>query len=74
MANRVHPTLIDADNPSGSLPAACNDWHFSDADSMSARDEYDPTLDAGYTTAGISHKAKLLISLLRLWGSPYTNC
>jgi hypothetical protein len=24
--------------------------------------------DAGYTTAGISHKAKLLISLLRLWG------
>jgi hypothetical protein len=38
---------------------------------MSARDEYDPTLDAGYTTAGISHKAKLLISLLRLWGSPY---
>ena len=78
MANRVHPTLQYADNSSGltsaSSAAACSDWHFSEADSMSARDEYDPTTDAGYTTAGISHKAKLLISLLRLWGSPYTNC
>lgn len=66
MANRVHLTLIDADNFSGSFAAACSDWLFSDADSMSARDEYDPTLDAGYTTAGICHKAKLLIGPLRL--------
>lgn len=43
MANRVHPTLLDADNSSGSLPAACNDWRFGDADSMSARDIDDPT-------------------------------
>jgi hypothetical protein len=65
--------LLNADNPSGSFAAACNAWHIGDSDSMSARDEYDPTLDAGYTTAGISHKAKLLIKLLRLWESPYTE-
>jgi hypothetical protein len=40
---------------------------------LAPRDIHDPTLDAGYTTAGISHKVKLLISLLRLWGSPYTT-
>jgi hypothetical protein len=73
MANRAHPTLIDADNSSGSLAAACNDWHIGDADSMSARDIIDPTSDAGYTTAGISQTAKLLISLLLFEGSPYTN-
>jgi hypothetical protein len=43
MANRVHPhrtmpTTLPADKP-----AACNDWHFSDADSMSARDIDAPT-------------------------------
>jgi hypothetical protein len=73
MANRAHLTLIDADNPSGSFAAACNDWHIGDADSMSARDARDPTLDAGYTTVGISQTAKLLIRLLLLRGSPYTK-
>jgi hypothetical protein len=77
MANRVHSTLQYADNSSGltnaSSAAACNAWHFSDADSMSARTTTESTLDAGYTTAGISHQAKLLISLLHLWESPYTR-
>jgi hypothetical protein len=44
-----------------------------DADSMSARDARDPTLDAGYTTAGIAQTAELLVSLLHFWGSPYTR-
>ena len=73
MANRVHPTPIDADNPSGSLPAACNDWRIGDADSMSARTTTESTVDAGYTTAGASQKAKLSISFLLLWGSPYMS-
>jgi hypothetical protein len=73
MANRVHPTLTDADNSSGSLPAARSDWRFGDADSMLARDQYDPTTDAGYTTAGASPTAKLSVSFLPLWGSPYTR-
>jgi hypothetical protein len=33
--------------------AACNDWHFSDADSMSARDVFSPTLDAGPLTTKV---------------------
>ena len=73
MANRVHPTPIDADNSSGSLPAVRSDWRIGDADSMSARTTAESTLDAGYTTAGASHKAKLSISFLNLWGSPYTK-
>jgi hypothetical protein len=74
MANRAHPTPIDADNSSGSSPAARSDWRIGDADSMSARDAYDPTTDAGYTTAGDSQTAKLSIRLLRVGGSPYTTC
>ena len=65
MANRVHPTPTVADNCSGSLPAACNDWRIGDADSLSARTTAESTLDAGYTTAGISPRAKLLITV---WG------
>ena len=38
MATRVTPTATDADNYAGSCAAACNDWRFADADSMSARD------------------------------------
>jgi len=71
MANRVHPTLIDADNISGSLPAVRIDWRIGDADSMSARTTTESTLDAGYTTAGASPTAKLSVSFLHLWGSPY---
>jgi hypothetical protein len=74
MATRVLPAPIDADNSSGSVPAARSDWRFGDADSMSARDAYDPTSDAGYTTAGVSPTAKLLISFLPLRGSPYMTC
>ena len=63
MANRVYPAPIDADNSSGSLPAACSDWRFGDADSMSARNIDDPTTDAGYTTAGASLKPSIGQSL-----------
>ena len=73
MANRVHPTQINADNFSGSLPAVRSDWRFGDADSRSARTTTETTIDAGYTTAGASPKAKLSISLLPLRGSPYTT-
>ena len=71
MANRVHPTPTDADNSSGSMPAACNDWRIGDADSMSARTTPESTSDAGYTTAGDSPTANTSVSLLPWWGSPY---
>jgi hypothetical protein len=61
-------TPKDADISSGTLPAACNDWCIGDADSMSAQDIFDPTSDAGYTTAGASPKAEPSISFLRLCG------
>jgi hypothetical protein len=51
MANRVHPTPIDADNSSGSLPAVRIDWRIGDADSMSARTTPESTLDAGYLSS-----------------------
>jgi hypothetical protein len=55
MANRVTHTLQYADNlsslTSASSAAACNDWRRSDADSMSARDAFDPTTDAGYLSS-----------------------
>jgi hypothetical protein len=55
MVNRVTHTLQYADNlcglTSASSAAACNDWRRSDADSMSARDAFDPTTDAGYLSS-----------------------
>jgi hypothetical protein len=52
MATRVTPTLLHADNSSGSFMLAVrNDWRTDDADSMSAR-KPESTTDAGYTTAG----------------------
>jgi len=69
MANRVHPTPIDADKSAGSLATACNnDWHTGDADSMSARATKESTSDAGYTIAGASQTAKLSVSFLHLGG------
>ena len=68
MANRVPPTPHYADNSSGSLPAACMVWRRGDADSMSARDTYDPTIDAGYTTAGALPSGPQSIRLLLLVG------
>jgi hypothetical protein len=59
--------VIRCENDRTDPAAPCCDWHISDADSISARDTFDPTLDAGYTTAGISYEAKLLIRLLRFW-------
>ncbi len=68
MANRVPPTLHYADNSSGSLPAACNVWRRSDADSMSARTTTESTTDAGYTTAGASLTANTIGQFLALDG------
>jgi hypothetical protein len=68
MANRVHPTSFDADNSSGSLPAACSDWRNGVADSMSARATTEPTTDAGYTTAGASPTAKTIDQPLAVEG------
>jgi hypothetical protein len=73
MAKRAHPTPTDADNSSGSLPAACSDWRVGDADSMSARTTTESTPDAGYTTAGDSQTAKLSARLFQVGGSPYTK-
>ncbi|MDA7418006.1 IS110 family transposase [Xenophilus arseniciresistens] len=67
------PRATDADNSSGSLPAACNDWRAAPADSMSAQHFHDPTSDAGYTTAGEYPKAKLSVGFLLFRGSPYMN-
>ena len=72
-AQYVRPRPSDADNSSGSLPAACNDWRDGPADSMLARTTTESTSDAGYTTAGVSPTAKTSISFLPLWGSPYTR-
>jgi len=74
MANRVHPTLTDADNSSGSFAAACSDWRSGDADSMSARTTSEPTSDAEWSTAGASPTANISVSFLPLGGSPYTPC
>lgn len=73
MANRMHPPLTDADNPSGSLPAVRSDWRISEADSMSARTKTESPIDAGYTAAGASQTAKLSVNLLPLRGSQYTK-
>jgi hypothetical protein len=61
MANRIHPARRDADNPCRSMPAAYNNWHIGDANSMSATVTTELTLDAAYTTLGISRKTKLLV-------------
>src|SRR5688572_21485565 len=74
MANRDHPAPTDADNSSGSTAAACIDWRVGDADSMSARATPEPTVDAGYTTAGVSLTLEPSISFLHLRGSPYMTC
>ena len=59
MANRVHPTPLDADNSSGSSAAVRSDWRIGEANSMSAQATTEPTTDAGYTTAGAFPTAKL---------------
>ena len=49
------PTPGDADNPLGSARCLLILWRPEDADSMSGRDtSFNPTPDAGYTTAGAS--------------------
>lgn len=74
MANRDASTPRDADNLFGSgTPAACSDWRFGEADSMSARTTTESNLDAGYTTAGFSLMPYLVINPLYFRGSPYTK-
>ena len=63
---------FDADNSSGSItPAACIDWRNGDADSMSARTTSESTIDAGYTTAGLSLLPQPSVSYLYFGGRWY---
>src|SRR5215467_7391412 len=74
MATRVAPTPPDADNPAGSFTlAACNDWRFGVRRFHVGTGHYEPTHDAGYTTAGSPSRPPLSISLLLPRGSPYTR-
>ena len=69
----IHPMWVksvDADNSCGSFATVCTDWRFGDADSISARDIHDPTLDAGYLSR---RRFQNINHLLGLWGSPYTQ-
>ena len=68
MAEREHPAPPDADNPSGSIADACNDWRAGDADSISARATHEPTQDAGYTTAGAYLRPTPSVNFLPLGG------
>ena len=47
MATRVAPTRIDADNTSGSLPAARTDWRSVGRFHVGTG-HIEPTIDAGY--------------------------
>lgn len=53
------------------MPTLRSDWRSGDADSVSARDTYDPTSVAECTTAGATQTAKLSVSFLPLWWSTY---
>ena len=68
LPHRATPITLPA-----AQPAACSVWRRGDADSMSARDNHDPTSDAGYTTVGVSLSQSTSIRSLPLWGSPYTT-
>ena len=72
MANRVVPTPTDADNSYGSFtPAARSVWRSVRRFHVGTG-HTEPTLDAGYTTAGSPLLPKP-ISLFLLGGSPYTR-
>jgi hypothetical protein len=69
-------TALAAANCSGRLwRAPCNDRHRRDAEIHvgTGSSNTEAQLDAGYTTAGVSVLARQWISLLRWWGSPYTD-
>ena len=63
MANWVAPTRIDADNTSGSLPAARTDWRSVGRFHVGTG-QIEPTIDAGYTTACAIHQPNLSVSFL----------
>jgi len=74
MAHRVTPTPPDADNLSGTHRAADPiDWRCGDADfHVGTGHQYEPTSDAGYTTAGSTRRAHhQAVSLWQSRGSPY---
>jgi hypothetical protein len=72
MANRVTPTPLDADNLSGSFTlAACSDWRSGARRFHVGTGHFEPTHDAGYTTAGLLARPELSINSLLLGGSPY---
>ena len=72
MANWVVPTSLDADNPaSSSTLAACTDWRRAVRIFHVGTGQYQPTSDAGYTTAGSPFLPQLPINLFLCGGSPY---
>jgi hypothetical protein len=74
MAHRVAPTPPDADNLSGSfMLAACSDWRGGARRFHVGTGHFEPTHDAGYTTAGSLALPELSINPLLLGGSPYTR-
>ncbi len=70
MAKRIAPTRIDADNSSGSLPAACTDWRTVSRFHVGTGHR-EPTPDAGHTTACAFQLPNLSFSFLDFRGSPY---
>ncbi|HTI19213.1 MAG TPA: hypothetical protein VL598_16305, partial [Trinickia sp.] len=73
MANRVIPTPSDADNSVGSFTlAACTDWRFGVADSMSARVITDPLQMPDIRLQASPQRPLRSISFLPCGGSPYT--
>ena len=61
-----------ADNPAGTLAAACSVWHFAPADSMSARAIVSPLQMPDIRLQARSSRQFLSIKLLRVGRSPYT--
>src|SRR2546426_5672005 len=73
MAPRGRPTPFDADNSSGSYtPAACIDWRFGVADSMSARVSTNPHQMPDIRLQASPQRPPQSISFFPCGGSPYT--
>ena len=74
MANRVTPTPLAADTLSDSFTlAACSDWRSTVRRFHVGTGHFEPTHDAGYTTAGSLVLPQPSINPLLSGGSPYTS-
>src|SRR5271166_6521046 len=72
MAPRVAPAPFDADNFSGSCTlAACSDWRFGVADSMSARAFTSPLQMPDIRLQASPPRPQRSINLFHFGGSPY---